>query len=482
VVETADPETIIAERLGPVREAFGGRKARYKRDLSDPRFDLSPVTDDMKIALHVSPEAGWPMLREFLAVKDFEQFTVGMYHMTAPHVVTAIKEIAGRSKSRMTLTLDRQRGDAEEPDDTSGETKAHDIPESKTLDELKKIAGKRFQWAEASLGGNGLFASAYHIKVAVWSDRVSGNKTADKMFWLSSGNWQSSNQAPLNHTIDKIGDVTWDDVAKYNREWHAIVEHPGLASTFRHHLEQDYEDNEEASRTEAPLPELPDILVPLGLLEKPRRPSNFKAFPPKVIAGKVTVQPLLTPDNYPEVVKRLIAGARERVLIENQSFSLWSKASDTPEHFLDIVEAVRNRQKEGLDVRIIFRSGFGKERETIRRLKKFGIKTGRDHLRFFDTCHTKGIVVDRNVAVLGSHNWTAAGTGPNRDASLLIRHPEANAYFASLFDYDWNQVAQHTVRSERAIPESIRIVPAGVETSVPSGYRRVSLNEFLGET
>ena len=482
-VETADPETIIADRMGPVREAFGERRARYERDLGDPRFNLSPVTDEMKITLHVSPEAGWPMLKPFLAENRFEQFTIGMYHMTAPHVVEAIKAIARRNNSRITLSLDRQRGTAAPPDDTGGDgTKANDIAESETLDELETIARNRFKWAEASLGGAGLFASAYHIKVAVWSDRGAGGRLSDKKFWLSSGNWQSSNQAPIDKTVDQIDQLRWEDIADYNREWHAIVEHAGLAATFRNHLEQDFKDNEEAARTEAPLSELQDVIVPRGLLERPSRPSRFEAFKPKEISGRITVQPLLTPDNYPEVVAELISRARERVLIENQSFSLWSEILDTPAHFLKIVEAVRDRQRAGLDVRIIFRSGFGNERESLRRLKKFKMKVGPDHIRFFDTCHTKGIVIDNDVAVLGSHNWTAGGTGPNRDASLLIRHPEANRYFASLFEYDWRQVARNRIRLEGAPREAVRFLPPGAEATVPDGYRRISLSEFMGET
>ena len=482
-VETADPETIIADRIGPVRESFSERHARYERDLTDPRFNLDPVTDDMKITLHVSPEAGWPMLKPFLADNRFEQFTVGMYHMTAPHVVEAIKAIASRNNSRITLSLDRQRGDASPPDDTGGETKADDLPERDTLDELETIARNRFKWAEASLGANGLFASAYHIKVAVWSDRGAGGRLSDKTFWLSSGNWQSSNQAPIDKTVDQIDQLRWDDIADYNREWHAIVEHAGLAATFRNHLEQDFTDNEAAARTEAPLSELSDVIVPTGvLLERPPRPSRFEVFPPKVISGRMTVQPLLTPDNYPEVIADLISQARERVLIENQSFSLWSQITDTPEHFLKIVEAVRDRQRAGLDVRIIFRSGFGNERESLRRLKKFEMKVGPDHIRFFDTCHTKGIVIDDDVAVLGSHNWTAGGTGPNRDASLVIRHPEANRYFAKLFEYDWRQLARNRIQLERVMRELVRFLPVGAEAPVPDGYRRISLSEFLGET
>ncbi len=480
-VETADPVTIAEQQLAFFTEAFGGRSANYERDLSDKRFDLSPVTDEMTITLHVSPEAGWPVLKQFLDQPDCDRLTIGMYHMTAPHVVKEIEGIARRRDTKITLTLDRQRGDAENPDDTGGDTKADDIPERDTLEKLERIPGDRFKWAPASLGSSGLFASAYHIKAAVWSRSGRGGALRDRAFWLSSGNWQSSNQAPIKRQVKDIGKVTQDEVERYNREWHAVVNHAGLAATFRNHLEQDFQDNAAAAMVEAPTPTMFDVLVPPEMIEEARRAPAFRPFEPEIIKGKVTVQPLLTPDNYPEVVAELIAQAEHRVWIENQSFSLWKDIDSTPEHFLKIAKAVRDRQKKRVDVRIIFRSGFGKERATLRQLKAFGLKVDKNHVRFFDKCHTKGIIIDDEIAVLGSQNWTAAGTGPNRDASLVIWHRKANDYFARVFDYDWRQVASSRVRTDEGVAP-VQLVAVGEEAPTPAGYRRVSLAEFLGET
>ncbi|MFN0007229.1 MAG: phospholipase D-like domain-containing protein [Planctomycetota bacterium] len=467
-VEVADPETIVTQEFGLIREAFSGRRAQYARDLNDERFRLSPVTDQMRIVLHVSPETGWPVLKEFLAQEEFNQFTVGMYHMTAPHIVQAIKDIAGRRGSRMTLSLDRQRGEAAKPDDTDGATKVNDIAERETLRELERIGGARFKWAPASLGAQGLFPSAYHIKVAVWDDRT---------FWLSSGNWQSSNQAPINARVE---DVTWEDVADYNREWHAIVEHAGLAATFRNHLEQDYRDNAAAAGLEgAPSPSF-DVLVPIQFLERPRRPPQFQAFKPLELNDRLKVQPLLTPDNYPEVIVGLISGARRRVLIQNQSFAIWKDPSTMPEHFVEILNAIKRQQKAGLDVRVIFRSIMGNQREVLRRMKEFGLKADARHVRHFDTCHTKGFVIDDDVVVLGSQNLTAAGTGPNRDASLVIWDKRANKYFADLFEYDW-KISDNKPGATREMVESIRIVPSVAEAPTPPGFVRLSLSEVLGE-
>jgi phosphatidylserine/phosphatidylglycerophosphate/cardiolipin synthase-like enzyme len=171
-----------------------------------------------------------------------------------------------------------------------------------------------------------------------------------------------------------------------------------------------------------------------------------------------------------------IESARESVLLENQSFNI-TKEENMPEHFLDLLKALRDRQRKGLDVRIVFRSGYNKEREIIRNAVKFGFKGS--SLRFYDKCHTKGIVVDRKRVLLGSQNWTGAGTGPNRDASLLIDHPEAGAYFADLFEYSWRQIAKQRVRDDTESMLPILIVAADQEAEVPPGYRRVSWREWM---
>ena len=481
-VETADPATIAEQMFAFQTEAFSGRVAQYRRDLNDPRFNLSPVTDDMTVLLHASPEAGWPVLKQFLGNTGHKRLTIGMYNMTAPHVVDAIDEIAKRKTTKITLTIDRQRGEANNPDDigdpdSDDNTKKDDIPEQQTLDSLEQIAGNRFKWAPASLGAHGLFASAYHIKVAVWGD---GDNDAS-LFWLSSGNWQSSNQDPIDLPVDKIDQVTPDQVEGYNREWHAVVTHKKLATTLRNHLEQDFVDNNKIAQEEAPVPAMFDVLVPIGRREEAPSAEDFKVFPPKEITGNIKIQALLTPDNYPEVIAELISQAKDRVLIENQSFNFWKNADSMPKHFLNIVKAIRDRQKKGLDVRIIFRSGFGRERDTLRQIKAFGLKADADHVRYFDKCHNKGYIIDDGIAVLGSQNITAAGLGPNRDASLVIWHRDANKYFADLFEYDWRHIAQNRVRGDEGMPP-LRLVHPQDEAPAPSGYRRISIAEFLGET
>lgn len=268
----------------------------------------------------------------------------------------------------------------------------------------------------------------------------------------------------------------------YNREWHVIVEHEGLARTFREHLVQDQIDNALASALETGRVSEPVIAVPAEALPRAEAPAAYRAFAPLTIDDEMTVQPLLTPDNYPETVLGLIEEAQDRLWIQNQSFKLWKTVTDMPDHFLALASAIRGKQQQGVDVRILFRNIFGSERDTIRRLKAFGIRTDADALRFFPKNHTKGMVIDDHSVLLGSQNLTAAGTGPNRDASLLVRHPEANRYFAQLFLHDWDQYGAH--RAPEAVQgRPIHVSRAGaLPEAARTGHVLMSLGDFLGES
>src|SRR6202043_2479174 len=85
----------------------------------------------------------------------------------------------------------------------------------------------RFAFSWASTGAHGQFASSYHIKVA---SRIR------KAIWLSSGNWQSSNQPDIDFLRGGDGTSVPPELqrtfVKYNREWHAICHSPALAETF----------------------------------------------------------------------------------------------------------------------------------------------------------------------------------------------------------------------------------------------------------
>jgi len=119
--------------------------------------------------------------------------------------------------------------------------KANDLDNEKIADQLKAKLGKKFEVAYVKIGPvNGWVAKSYHIKVAVRDHAA---------FWLSSGNWQTSNQPDIDPLDDKPQTRAALDI--YNREWHAIVEHSDLAKTLETYLLNDFKNNETTAAEEA---------------------------------------------------------------------------------------------------------------------------------------------------------------------------------------------------------------------------------------
>jgi V8-like Glu-specific endopeptidase len=408
---------------------------------------LDPITDDMHVIAHVSPDNGWPQLKNFLKATK-KRLVVGMYDFGAQHIVDAVKSAGGTAQfEKMTMAI--QKGQ-----DTGSGTKVDDLTDQQTIDEIRAALGPKFESAFVKIGPvNGWVAYSYHIKVAVRDH---------KAFWLSSGNWQSSNQPDADplHEVPQVRH--W--LTEYNREWHAIVEHAGLAKTFEAYLLNDYEANKTAAPNEAVA--MPNLLLPGGLLvptpEETAKP--FQYFAPFDKRRRFTVRPLLTPDNFRQHVLALIKSAQTELLIQNQTFN---NPADGQDALAELVDAALARQRAGVDVRIIFRLFMPADaRDTVTGLVDRGFSD--KSIKVQTNCHTKGIIVDRKHVVCGSQNWSNTGVSDNRDASLMFDDAELANYFADIFEHDWKNLAKYNIGNESL---AVEILPAG--GVVPSGMTRI---------
>ena len=244
-------------------------------------------------------------------------------------------------------------------DDDVDSTKADDLTEKQVTTGLKRVGRDRFENAFARVGAGRTFASAYHIKVAV-RDR--------KAFWLSSGNWQSSNQPDIDF-LDADADVAL--IPRFNREWHVVVENAALAKAFQVYLEHDFKT------ASAPIDEAgavpvtrPDLLIPVDEFLREEAGGSIEVFAPRkftfTTAQPLTVQPILTPDNYLEVVLKLLRKKpQHRLYFQNQSLN--PVLDPTPE-FKELMQRLADYSQDAtLDVRLIFRN-IGPVR------KKLGLK------------------------------------------------------------------------------------------------------------
>jgi V8-like Glu-specific endopeptidase len=460
-VEVVNPsvEDLVREERGPtvMEEAFSEMVTLPEEITYTPpeRVPLDVVRGEMRVVAHVSPDAGWTRLSDFLKGTR-ERLVIGMYDFGAPHVFEVVRD-AGKKSSFEELTLVMQKGES-----VGTGTKADDLRDEEVVEKLEDTLGTKFENAWVKIGRvNGWVSSSYHIKVAVRDQEA---------FWLSSGNWQSSNQPNADPLNEDPQQRTW--LEDYNREWHAIVEHEGLAKVFEAHLLHDYENNVGTDGLEEF--DLPALLVPestFGPLAV-ERTTAFRYFEPFDEKRVFSVRPLLTPDNYHEHVLTLIGAAQEELLIQNQTFN-----DPRPDHdkLRELIEAVLAKQRAGVKVRVIMRL-IDQDRTDLRRnlelLKDRGFDM--ENFKVQRNCHTKGIVADRKKVLLGSQNWSNDGVSVNRDASLLFDDEELARYFTKIFDHDWDNLADQDIGPD---PGPIELALAGDTT--PEGKVHLSWKDYM---
>lgn len=418
------------ERQAPLALLQAARPQKPELPYTHPAKPLDPVTGPFSLVLHASPDAGWDQLSTFLGGVR-QRLVVGMYDFTSAHVLDSVKATMNQAGVTLTLTLDHP---AKNP--TADQT------DDDTQTELRQAMGARFAGAWALTRGDPkatkwIFPTAYHIKVAVRDDDTT---------WLSSGNWNNSNQ-PVIDLTDVQG--AQRIAAKSDRDWHVIVTNAELADTFRAYLENDFkvaEDNNvslvesafSAASGAAPL-DVTDVEVPADAFAAGRTARKF--FAPTTVTGTFTIQPLLSPDNYQPQILALIRSATSKFYMQTQY--IHTAAGPNDQGHAALIEAVQTLIDNGVDVRLIT-SEF-ETADWLEKLKDGGFDISR--IRVQPKVHNKGIVVDGRKVVVSSQNWSADGTLRNRDAGLIIDSADAAAYFEQIFLYDWNTLsAQQTLR------------------------------------
>jgi len=419
--------------------------------------NLPLVEEAMELTICVSPEAGWSELEDFLGGTQ-KSLTVAMYQFTAPHIFDAVNAAVSPEGRQFELVLHPV---PEKP--TGSGVKAHDLDENfGVLDPLEQALKARFEMAWATLVSkahpDGLWASAYHIKVAVRDGSAA---------WVSSGNWQSSNQ-PNVHPFQPGAELPSGFQRKYNRDYHAIFKSERIASIFEQYIKRDHDLS--AAQAGAPADfAMPDLFVP----EAEEAPEPFAAppqfFKPLRLNRSVSVQPLLTPDNYAENALALIRSAQESVWFQNQYINFRGTDEDFTEFKL-LVTGLKDQIDQGREVRIICRDMM--KQESLDILVALGFPT--EVFRFQPACHNKCIIVDKSVVMFGSHNWSNEGVKTNRDASLIFKDKEIGEYLAQVYDYDWNRLA--TAHPTKSRP---RVAKRGEPT--PEGFARVAFSEVFDD-
>jgi phosphatidylserine/phosphatidylglycerophosphate/cardiolipin synthase-like enzyme len=135
---------------------------------------------------------------------------------------------------------------------------------------------------------------------------------------------------------------------------------------------------------------------------------------------------LVTDVQYFEVAKKLIHEAKYSIQVMMFEMGYYDKYPNTPSNLL--IKELMNATKRGVKVEVILEVKEGEDRTAKRNrhtgkiLSEGGVEVIYDPL--FKTTHAKLMVVDGQLSLLGSTNWTYYALTSNNEASVLIRSQE----------------------------------------------------------
>ena len=136
--------------------------------------------------------------------------------------------------------------------------------------------------------------------------------------------------------------------------------------------------------------------------------------------------------DYYSMVKSLVDDA------ENSIEVMMFLVSDTTENFGEpggLLSAISDAYSRGIDIRVLLNTIEIGNIKAIEYLKIRGISVKKAD----KYSHTKLIIIDDGVVVLGSHNWTASAFGTNYEASILIRDEVTASKYKNYFNEHYDE-------------------------------------------
>ncbi len=240
-----------------------------------------------------------------------------------------------------------------------------------------------------------------------------------------------------------------------NRGWGVCLRDPGLAAYFREVFLFDIEGGD---------------IVPLkgtpAEVRTPWAPVYTVEFSPCHATG-ARVTPVLSPDTS-HLITRMIEEATESIAIEQAYIKNQTKYELNP-----FLAAAINASRSGVSVQVLLDSfwfnieGDADNDEMVDLINRIATAEGLPlEARLADLegnnlakIHNKGVIIDGRTALVSSINWNANSPGFNREAGVIIEHPDIAAYYMRVFLDDWD-AADAGATEDAFSPDRLKIVAA----------------------
>jgi phosphatidylserine/phosphatidylglycerophosphate/cardiolipin synthase-like enzyme len=390
-------------RLQALREsAAAWNAATFAADSGDPDrqplLDITPSTTVTVMQAAVSPDCSYRLVKSAIDAAERE-ICFYIYNVSAEHLLQLLRDAKERGVHIRLMYDTRDTRD----------------------NEREKLQGLGVELKEAPSSGQRNVFPHCHQKFAVIDESI---------LLLGSANWAGTS-IPLAAEPGVF--------RKGNREWIVRIDDVPLARWFKGLFVADWDipaleaQPGFALEEEAPLPE--GVFVPAMLAAAPDEVFDIKQVN---LAQPVTVTPIISPTNYFELMRQLIAGAAERIDIEQQYILAGGPMSE------GLLTALAAR-RDDVEIRIIVSPKYRKVGETdnwersVASLAAFGLegKLRAMDLKNFTHLHNKGAIFDRQRVVVSSTNWSENSLARAREAGVVIDSVDIAGYFADVFDFDW---------------------------------------------
>lgn len=441
---SAEPQSVSSRAQPPMDEVFlpeaVGRNCRLE---PYNKVTVPPHNVDQEVIAYCSPDSTYAVTKRLFDDAK-KSILIGIYDFSAEYMKEMVLDALKRGV-KIKLMLDIDNKNEQDLFDDLNDSGVDGVP-------APSCASHRVHYFSSS-----------HEKVVV----IDGEWSL-----IQSGNF-SENSIPFN--VKDGGDPA--HFRSGNRDAGLAIRSKKLARFFTTILESDMalELNgpegvaQVAETAKAFLIERAPTKVPLALFPS----KTFKLTKP------LTIQPVLSPDNYMEVIPDKLRGATKSILIEQQ----YIRAGQG--NITDLLQAIKDASEAtpNLDVRIILGKIFStsdlpKERENLDLLKReYGLVLGKN-IRYIDTsryvhCHNKMVLVDSHGVMVSSQNWSNFAVSKNREAGVWLSHVGMCKYFTEIFENDWKTALKSPAVAPKDIIEPEALRAGGYVRVVPADYQEV---------
>ena len=154
--------------------------------------------------------------------------------------------------------------------------------------------------------------------------------------------------------------------------------------------------------------------------------------PSTLCINKASVVPIADRGYFP-AVHRELERAQQSIHIVAFEMKYYEDYQDSNQN--RIVEALVDAHERGVDVRIIV-DEYSKENNAYEFLREKGILIRYDSEAV--TTHSKLIIIDGKIVILGSTNFSYYGLEKNHEANILVDAKNVAEYFEGYFEELWS--------------------------------------------